>query len=66
MSGLESLASHMRHFCVLEISQKKLVVPSTKVTCLGVLIDTKSGNISIPDAANFTNCTRVVQQKSLY
>ena len=32
----------------LTISQKKLVSPSTKVTCLGVLIDTVNGTISIP------------------
>ena len=32
----------------LTISQKKLVSPTTKVTCLGVLIDTVNGTISIP------------------
>ena len=32
----------------LTISQKKLFSPSTKVTCLGVLIDTVNGIISIP------------------
>ena len=32
----------------LTISQKKLVSPSTQVTCLGVLIDTVNGTISIP------------------
>ena len=32
----------------LTISQKKLVPPSTKVTCLGVVIDTKEGTVSIP------------------
>ena len=32
----------------LTISQKKLVSPSTKFTCLGVLIDTVNGTISIP------------------
>ena len=32
----------------LTISQKKLVPPSTQVTCLGVLIDTVKGTISIP------------------
>ena len=32
----------------LTISQKKLVAPSTQVTCLGVLIDTVKGTVSIP------------------
>ena len=32
----------------LTISQKKLVSPSTQVTCLGVLIDTVNGTVSIP------------------
>ena len=32
----------------LTISQKKLVYPSMQVTCLGVLIDTVNGTISIP------------------
>ena len=32
----------------LTISQKKLVAPSTQVTCLGVLIDTVTGTVSIP------------------
>ena len=32
----------------LTISQKKLVPPSTKVTCLRVLIDTKNATLSIP------------------
>ena len=32
----------------LMISEKKLVVPSTQVVCLGVLIDTEKGTISIP------------------
>ena len=32
----------------LEISQGKLVAASTAVTCLGILVDTKSGTISIP------------------
>ena len=32
----------------LTISQKKLVSPSTKVTCLGIVIDTKEGTVSIP------------------
>ena len=33
----------------LTISEKKLVASSTKVICLGVLIDTKKGSISIPE-----------------
>ena len=32
----------------LSVSQKKLVPPSTRATCLGVLIDTDAGTISIP------------------
>ena len=32
----------------LTISEKKLVPPSTQVTCLGVLIDTVKGTLSIP------------------
>ena len=32
----------------LTISEKKLVAPSTQVTCLGVLIDTVKGTLSIP------------------
>ena len=32
----------------LTISQKKLIPPSTKVTCLRVVIDTKEGTVSIP------------------
>ena len=32
----------------LTISQKKLVTPTTKVVCLGVLIDTEKSTISIP------------------
>ena len=32
----------------LTISSKKLVLPSTKVTCLGIEIDTLAGSISIP------------------
>ena len=33
----------------LTISEKKLVSPSTKVVCLGVLIDTENATISIPE-----------------
>ena len=32
----------------LTISDKKLVPPSTQVVCLGVLIDTEKGTVSIP------------------
>ena len=32
----------------LTISEKKLVPPSTQVTCLGILIDTVKGMLSIP------------------
>ena len=32
----------------LSVSQSKLVPPSTKVICLGVLIDTVAGTVSIP------------------
>ena len=32
----------------LTVSEKKLVPPSTRVTCLGVMIDTVTGTISIP------------------
>ena len=32
----------------LTISDKKLVPPSTKVVCLGVLINTEDGTVSIP------------------
>ena len=32
----------------LTISEKKLVPPSTKVVCLGVLINTEEGTVSIP------------------
>ena len=36
--------------CVgLTISEKKLVSPSTKAVCLGILIDTENGAVSIPD-----------------
>ena len=33
----------------LTISSKKLVPPSTKVTCLGIEIDTLAGSVSIPE-----------------
>ena len=33
----------------LTISEKKLVAPCTRAVCLGVLIDTENGTVSIPD-----------------
>ena len=33
----------------LTISEKKLVPPTTQAVCLGILIDTVSGTVSIPD-----------------
>ena len=39
----------LMHELGLTISDKKLVPPSTKVICLGVLIDTENGTISIPE-----------------
>ena len=33
----------------ISISEKKLVAPSTRVTCLGVLIDTENAAVSIPN-----------------
>ena len=41
---LESLLHHLG----LTISEKKLVPPSTQVTCLGVKNDTANGSVSIP------------------
>ena len=42
----------LRHYSMnelgLTISDSKLVAPSTKVVCLGVLIDTENGTVSIP------------------
>ena len=32
----------------LEISSKKLVLPSTVVTCLGILIDNETSTMSVP------------------
>ena len=53
--GVPSVAHASYHFLLdlmerlgLSVSQKKLVSPSTRVTCLGVLIDTDAGTISIP------------------
>ena len=53
--GVESIAQRsfdhlltlMKHLG-LSVSQKKLVSPSTKVVCLGVLIDTVAGTVAIP------------------
>ena len=33
----------------LTISEKKLVEPTTKAICLGILIDTVKGTVTIPD-----------------
>ena len=41
---LHQLMTHLG----LSISEKKLVAPSTRVTCLGVLIDTENTTVSIP------------------
>ena len=53
--GVLSVANVSYHFLLnlmerlgLSVSQKKLIPPSTRVTCLGVLIDTDTGTISIP------------------
>ena len=53
--GIPSVAFHsFKHLTSLMndlgliISEKKLVAPSTKIVCLGVLIDTEAGSISIP------------------
>ena len=58
MSASASLASRGRHmrryqYCYqyqycLTVSEKKLVAPSTCVMCLGFMIDTVAGTISIP------------------
>ena len=32
----------------LSVSEKKLVMPSTQAVCLGILIDSQNGTISIP------------------
>ena len=45
----------------LTISEKKLVPPSTQVVCLGVLIDTERGSISIPDDKLTQICDTVKQ-----
>ena len=45
----------------LTISEKKLVPPSTQVVCLGVLIDTERGSISIPDEKLTQICDTVKQ-----
>ena len=39
---------HLMKGLGLTISDKKLVAPSTKVVCLGVLINTEEGTVSIP------------------
>ena len=45
----------------LTISKKKLVPPSTQVVCLGVLIDTERGSISITDEKLTQSCDTVKQ-----
>ena len=40
--------THLMRQLGLTVSEKKLVPPSTQVTCLGVLIDTVKGTIAIP------------------
>ena len=42
--ALLDLMSHLG----LTVSQKKLVAPAMQVTCLGILIDTVKGTVSIP------------------
>ena len=32
----------------LTVTDKKLIPPSTQVVCLGVLIDTENGTVSVP------------------
>ena len=53
--GIPSIAFHsFKHLTSLMndlgliISENKLVAPNTKIICLGVLIDTETGSISIP------------------
>ena len=53
--GVPSVASasyatllHLMSDLGLTVSQKKLVAPSTQLTCLGVMIDTVEGTIAIP------------------
>ena len=46
--SFDYLTSLMRELG-LTVSEKKLVPPSTKVVCLGVLIDTENATISIPE-----------------
>ena len=45
----------------LTINEKKLVPPSMQVVCLGVLIDTERGSISIPDEKLTQICDTVKQ-----
>ena len=40
----------------LAISDQKLVSPSTKVVCLGILINTENGTVSIPPGKSMTLC----------
>ena len=45
--SFDHLLTLMKHLG-LSVSQSKLVSPSTKVVCLGVLIDTVAGTVAIP------------------
>ena len=46
-ASFQTLVSLLHHIG-LTISEKKLVPPSTQVTCLGIKIDTANGSVSIP------------------
>ena len=46
-ASFQTLVS-LLHRLGLTISEKKLVPPSTQVTCLDVKIDTANGSVSIP------------------
>ena len=66
--GVPSVAHASYHFLLnlmerlgLSVSQKKLVPPSTRATCLGVLIDTDAGTISIP-SEKLAQINETVQQ----
>ena len=51
----------LMHSLGLTISEKKLVPPSTQVVCLGVLIDTECGTISISDDKLTQICDTIKQ-----
>ena len=53
----------------LSISSKKLIAPSTVVTCLGVEVNTEKGTLSIPTEKNGSNLYYVAnmeRQEILY